>query len=70
MALAGGPDGLDFYRALARRSREHLHDVGKVIVEVGSGQADEVAAIFRGEGFGESMVRRDLAGIPRVLCVS
>jgi release factor glutamine methyltransferase len=70
MALAGGPDGLDFYRVLARESREHLDGVGKIMVEVGSGQADEVAAIFRAEGFCESMVRRDLAGIPRVLCVS
>lgn len=70
MALAGGPDGLDFYRALARQSRNHLNSGGKVMVEVGSGQADEVAAIFRAEGFCESMVRRDLAGIPRVLCVS
>jgi hypothetical protein len=37
---------------------------------VGAGQAAEVEAIFRAGGFSEAMMRRDLAGIPRVVCVS
>ena len=69
-ALAGGPDGLDFYRMLARQSRRHLRERGRVAVEVGAGQAAEVEAIFRAEGFSEATMRRDLAGIPRVVCVS
>jgi release factor glutamine methyltransferase len=68
-ALAGGPDGLNFYRMLARQSRSHLRERGRVAVEVGAGQAADVAAIFRGEGFSEATMRRDLAGIPRVVCV-
>jgi release factor glutamine methyltransferase len=69
-ALAGGPDGLDFYRMLARQSRRHLRERGRVAVEVGAGQAAEVEAIVRAGGFSEAMMRRDLAGIPRVVCVS
>jgi release factor glutamine methyltransferase len=68
-ALAGGLDGLSFYRMLARQSRRHLGDRGRVAVEVGAGQAADVSAIFRAQGFSAATMRRDLAGIPRVVCV-
>jgi release factor glutamine methyltransferase len=73
-ALLAGPDGLDAYRALippvadyfalARRSR---NSVGGLGVEVGVGQAEAVAELMRGAGFGAIEVRRDLAGIERVV---
>jgi release factor glutamine methyltransferase len=68
-ALAGGPDGLNFYRMLALQSRSHLRERGRVAVEVGAGQAADVAAIFRAHGFSEATMRCDLAGMPRVVCV-
>jgi methylase of polypeptide subunit release factors len=37
------------------------------MVEVGLGQADDVAAIFRAAGLGEIDVLNDLAGIARVV---
>lgn len=70
IALAGGADGMDFYRMLARDARGHLAPGGKVVAEVGAGQAGLVEAIFRSAGFSEVSVRNDLAGIPRVVCVS
>jgi methylase of polypeptide subunit release factors len=38
-----------------------------VAVEVGEGQASAVAELVRGAGFVEVEVRRDLAGIERVV---
>ena len=67
MALDGGADGLDFYRAIAERWREALHPGGRLYFEVGSGQADAVLRIMRGQGFGDIQVVKDLQGIPRVV---
>jgi release factor glutamine methyltransferase len=67
IALAGGTDGLDFYRRIAAGACEHLAAEGVAIVEVGAGQADDVAAIFRAAGFSDIAIVDDLAGIPRVV---
>jgi release factor glutamine methyltransferase len=61
-ALLAGPDGLDAYRALVPR----LSAPG-VGLEVGEGQAGAVGEMLREAGFGEIEVRRDLAGIERVV---
>ena len=70
IALAGGADGLKFYRALACGAKRHLAAGGKLVVEVGAGQAAEVAAIFRSANLLEIIIRNDLSGIPRVICAS
>jgi release factor glutamine methyltransferase len=70
VALAGGTDGLDFYRLLSRAARQHLTEGGKIAVEIGAGQAADVAAIFRSSGFSEIIMRKDLCGIPRVVSTS
>ena len=67
IALAGGTDGLDFYRRIAAGACEHLAAEGVAIVEVGAGQASDVAAIFRAAGFSDIAIVDDLAGIPRVV---
>ena len=66
-ALAGGPDGLDLYRRIAADAPRHLARQGVMIVEVGEGQAGDVAAIFSAAGFGEIAILKDLAGISRVV---
>lgn len=71
-ALLAGPDGLDAYRALIPRSAGLLHRYadkrsGGLAVEVGEGQAPEVAELMRGAGLSEVETRRDLAGIERVV---
>ncbi len=67
LALCGGEDGLDFYRAISRRWREALTDNGRLCFEVGMGQADAVLRIMRSEGFGDIQVIPDTQGIPRVV---
>lgn len=66
-ALAGGRDGLDFYRAIAAVSLRWLGREGEVVVEVGAGQADAVEEILRAGGCGVTARTKDLAGIDRVL---
>ena len=66
-ALDGGADGLDAYRALAPVLANCLAASGHAVVEIGEGQADEVAAILEGAGLVLADRKCDLAGIPRCL---
>jgi release factor glutamine methyltransferase len=69
LALNGGADGLEAYRRIAMRAHDLLTKDGRLIVEIGLGQGEDVAAIFARAGLkperGE--VRRDLAGRSRVI---
>jgi release factor glutamine methyltransferase len=67
LALDGGPDGLDAYRAMAPRSATLLAAGGWLLLEVGAGQAADVLAIATGAGFVECAVHRDTAGLERVV---
>lgn len=68
LALDGGADGLASYRRIAADARRVLKPDGALIVELGAGQEDAVAALMAGHGLkAESPARRDLAGIPRAL---
>lgn len=75
-ALLAGPDGLDAIRAflaecersLPRYPRETAFAVAPALaLEVGEGQAGAVADLMRDAGFHEIEIRRDLAGIERVV---
>jgi release factor glutamine methyltransferase len=66
-ALDGGNDGLDAYRALARRIGALLSPSGVVVLEIGAGQQDDVTAIFEGRGFTLVGTRKDLGGHARAL---
>jgi len=67
LALAGGIDGLDFYRRICAGVRGYLKPGGELIVEVGAAQADSVAALCRAAGCAETVVINDLAGCQRVV---
>lgn len=67
LALDGGTDGLDFYRAITQKWRTALRPYGKLLFEVGIGQADSVLRLMRANGFGDVQVLEDLHGIPRVV---
>jgi release factor glutamine methyltransferase len=69
LALAGGPDGLDFYRRITEGARRHLAPDGTVMVEVGEGQAGDVATFFRARGFDNIALLKDFANIQRVIRV-
>jgi len=47
LALYGGEDGLDFYRAIIRNYRQALKPGGFLCLEFGRGQGDDVCAILR-----------------------
>jgi release factor glutamine methyltransferase len=66
-ALDGGADGLDCYRAIATTVPALLRPAGAVVVELGAGQAQAVAALFSAAGLEPSLPRADLNGIPRAL---
>lgn len=68
LALDGGEDGLDFYRRLAGGAAPFLAPRGLLVLEVGAGQAGEVAGLLQQSGsFAPARTRPDLAGIPRVV---
>lgn len=68
LALDGGPDGLEAYRAIARDAGRLLAPSGALVVELGAGQAADVAALFTAAGlYVETPARPDLAGVPRAL---
>ena len=67
LALDGGEDGLNFYREIAARYKAQLAPGGRVLLEIGAGQQDEVSDILAAHGFGEIKVHHDLNGLPRVV---
>lgn len=67
LALDGGDDGFDAYRAIAGQAPGLLAPGGRLIVELGIGQEQAVAALFTQAGLIVSPARADLAGIPRAL---
>lgn len=67
LALDGGEDGLDYYRAIAVDARRLLADGARLIVELGAGQEPAVRSIFADAGLAPGAAYKDLAGIPRAL---
>jgi release factor glutamine methyltransferase len=67
IALDGGTDGLDFYRAIAGEARRLLAPAGGMIVELGMGQEGAIRTLFTKSGLTPGDARNDLAGIPRAL---
>lgn len=68
--LDGGSDGLSFYRTIAAAAPALLAPDGMLIVELGGGQADAVAALFVAAGLAPAPPRDDLGGVPRALCAA
>lgn len=67
LALDGGEDGLDAYRAIAVSAWDRLAKGGAVILEIGRGQGADVRAIFETRGYNFTAKYADLSGIDRVL---
>lgn len=66
-ALDGGADGLNCYRSLTASAPALLKPGGALVVEIGIGQADDVARLFSAAGLALEPPQPDLNGIPRVL---
>lgn len=67
MALDGGADGLDFYRAVTQKWKSALRLGGSLIFEVGIGQAPSVEDILARNGFEGIQTTADTQGIWRVV---
>jgi release factor glutamine methyltransferase len=65
--LDGGPDGLAAYRAIAATSSKLITRGGWLAVEVGEGQAPEIAKLFAAAGLAPKAPWKDLGGIERVV---
>lgn len=67
LALDGGTDGLDAYRALAMDARRLLRRGGFMALEIGAGQGDSVRKIMVCSDLSNAGSRRDLGGVERCL---
>lgn len=67
MALYGGRDGLRFYRILCNRANELLNSGGRLMVEIGWKQGQEVKGIFERYGFESVEILQDYSGNDRVV---
>jgi release factor glutamine methyltransferase len=67
LALDGGADGLDGYRAIVASAPALLAPHGVIVVELGAAQAEAVADLFAGVGLAPTPPRPDLKGVPRAL---
>lgn len=67
MALDGGKDGLDYYRAIAAKWKPALRLGGTLIFEVGVGQAGAVEDILEENGYEDIKILPDTQNILRVV---
>lgn len=67
IALDGREDGLYFYRKIIAGSTSYLKQGGRLLFEIGHDQAVDVTALMEMHGFGQIQVKKDLAGLDRVV---
>jgi release factor glutamine methyltransferase len=67
LALDGGTDGLDAYRAIMASAPALLAPSGRLILELGRGHDAPVRTLAMAAGLKVTAVLPDLAGIPRAL---
>lgn len=67
MALDGGTDGLDFYRAIAAYYRDIVCPGGWLVFEIGCAQRADVMEICRQNGWQQVQARKDYGGNDRVV---
>ncbi len=67
IALDGGIDGLNFYKEIAKKSKEFLTKNGLVILEIGFDQKQEIIEIFESYDFILNQAQKDYGANDRVL---
>lgn len=67
LALDGKEDGLYFYRRIVDEARQYLVQGGLLIFEIGFEQGEDVQAMMQNAGYRNIMVKKDLAGLDRVV---
>ena len=67
LALDGGEDGLDYYRAIAQNFTSALRPGGWLALEFGLGQENAVCAILEAAGYEICELKEDNSGITRAV---
>ncbi len=67
IALDGKEDGLFFYRRIIQGAPKYLRNGGWLMFEIGYDQGESVPALMKNCGFQEIVVKKDLAGLDRVV---
>jgi cytidylate kinase len=67
VALDGGVDGLESYRAILADAAKWLKSDGTLVVEVGFDQGRPVRALFENAGLADVVIERDLEGLDRMV---
>ena len=60
IALNGGADGLFYYRSIAREGKRYLNSGGRLLMEVGDGEAEDVVTLLLENGWERPIIRRDM----------
>lgn len=68
LALFAGPDGLEICRRLIPSAFAALVPGGFLLLEIGHGQSQAIAALLAASGFRQIELIPDLQSIPRVAC--
>ncbi|NLV77048.1 MAG: peptide chain release factor N(5)-glutamine methyltransferase [Tissierellia bacterium] len=66
-ALAGGEDGLDYYRNIIPKAKDYLCPQGLLIFEIGYDQGKRIKNILIEEGYKNIQILKDLQGLDRVI---
>ncbi|MBS5151235.1 MAG: peptide chain release factor N(5)-glutamine methyltransferase [Butyricicoccus pullicaecorum] len=67
LALYGGTDGLDFYRAIMQGWAQAVRPTGDIFFECGWTQGQAVAEICITAGWHNTTIETDYAGVPRII---
>lgn len=67
IALDGKEDGLYFYRKIIAESPNYLEKGGSLYFEIGHDQGEDVKTLMIERGFSDVTVKKDLAGLDRVV---
>ena len=70
IALDGGDDGLKFYKEIAINGRDYLLDNGKLFLEIGYNQGEEVKKLLENCGYKNVVVHKDYANLDRIVIAS
>lgn len=67
IALDGKEDGLYFYKRIIKAAPKYLMQEGYLLFEIGHDQGKEVAGLMKEASFLQVTVKKDLAGLDRVV---